>query len=236
MTFTKGCKIYGGIFDLPDKIEEVKVLENQSGDPGFWDDNDKAQSVLKRIRVLNEWIDSWNELSSSCTDLDDMHILAKEEGDEEMIQGVLDDIDILKEKLAKLELKKMLNGEYDSKAAIMSINSGAGGTESQDWAEMLLRMYLRFFEKEKFDFKLIEVQEGDEAGIKSATVEITSDFAFGQLRSELGVHRLVRISPFDSNARRHTSFASIFVRSLYLISSCSHCIALINSPFVVSCF
>lgn len=202
---------FGGIFDLTTKVEEVKVLEKQSGDPEFWNDNDKAQGVLKRLRTLKDWIDLWEEVSTSCDELDEMYNLAKEESDEELCESVLSDVEALKLKLADLELKKMLDGEHDSCQAILTINSGAGGTESQDWAEMLLRMYLRFFEKEGLESKVVDVQDGDEAGIKSVTVEVSSDYAFGYLRSEIGVHRLVRISPFDSNAKRHTSFAAVYV-------------------------
>jgi peptide chain release factor 2 len=202
---------YGGIFDLAAKSEEVKVLEKQSGEPAFWDDNERAQNTLKQIRILNGWIDSWNELSQACNDLSDMYLLAKEEGDEDLLNETESDIEKLKLRLADLELKKMLNGEYDARPAIMSINSGAGGTESQDWAQMLYRMYARFFEKESIAYKTLDVQDGDEAGIKSATFELSSDYAYGFLRSEIGVHRLVRISPFDSNARRHTSFAAVYL-------------------------
>jgi len=201
----------GGIFDLASKTEEVKVLEKQSGDPDFWDDNDKAQAILKKIRALNNWIDGWNELNQGCRDLDDMMVLAKEEGDEELLESLQQELESLEEKLSDMELKKMLDGEDDARTAIMSINSGAGGTESCDWAEMLYRMYLRFLEREGIEFSIVDYQEGEEAGIKSATLELKSEFSYGYLRSEIGVHRLVRISPFDSNARRHTSFAAVYL-------------------------
>jgi peptide chain release factor 2 len=201
----------GGIFDLPAKQEEVLVLEKQSTEPNFWDNNDTAQATLRRIRILQQWIDSWNEVNQGCIDLDEMYALAKEEKDEDLQKSILDDAALLEEKLQALELRKMLNGEYDSKQAILTINSGAGGTESQDWAEMLFRMYQRFFDAEQMDAKVLDVLEGEEAGIKSATFEVRSEYSFGYLRSEIGVHRLVRISPFDSNARRHTSFAAVYV-------------------------
>ncbi len=137
--------------------------------------------------------------------------LAKSENDEEMIASLEADFQALVSQVDDMEMKKMLSGEDDAYPALMNINAGAGGTESQDWASMLLRMYTRFFEREGMPFRVLDVQEGEEAGIKSATIELTGDYAYGLMRSEIGVHRLVRISPFDSNARRHTSFTAVYL-------------------------
>jgi peptide chain release factor 2 len=150
-------------------------------------------------------------MSLSCNELSEMIDLAREEGDEELIESLKLEVRALGLRISDMELKKMLNGPNDPLPAIMSIHPGSGGTESQDWAEMLYRMYIRFFEKEKFNYKVIDYQEGEEAGLKSVTIEINSEFAYGFLRSESGVHRLVRISPFDSNSRRHTSFSAVFL-------------------------
>ncbi len=140
-----------------------------------------------------------------------MYEMAKEESDDELKESLLVELAETESNLKALELKKMLDGEDDSLTAIVTINPGSGGTESCDWANMLFRMYTRYFEKQKWPFKILDVQDGDEAGIKSATMEVNQEFAFGYLRSEIGVHRLVRISPFDSSARRHTSFAGVYV-------------------------
>lgn len=202
---------FGGIFDLETKEAELQVLEQDSTSEDFWNDNDKAQSVLKKIRTLKYWIETWGELNSSVHDIDEMYAMAKEEGDEDLQESLVDDLNSTEEKIKELELKKMLDGEEDALTAIVTINPGSGGTESADWANMLFRMYVRYFEKQNWPFKILDVQDGDEAGIKSATIEVNAEFAFGYLRSEIGVHRLVRISPFDSSARRHTSFAGVYV-------------------------
>ena len=137
--------------------------------------------------------------------------MAKAENSEELFTSIENDFKALEQKVSEMEIRKMLDGPDDACAALLSIHPGAGGTESQDWALMLYRMYIRFLEREKMDFRVIEVQEGEEAGLKSATIEISSEYAYGFLRSEIGVHRLVRISPFDANARRHTSFCAIYL-------------------------
>ena len=201
----------GGIFDLAVKEEELAVLEKHSASEGFWNDQAKAQSVLKQIRQIQNLLNQWKKSSSSCDDLAEMLEMAKAENDEEMISSVEADIVSLTAHVDDMELKKMLSKDDDVFPALMSINAGAGGTESQDWASMLLRMYTRFFEREEMAYKVIDVQEGEEAGIKSATIELPDDYSYGLLRSEIGVHRLVRISPFDSNARRHTSFSAVYL-------------------------
>ena len=201
----------GGIFDLAVKEEELSVLEKHSASEGFWNDQAKAQGVLKHIRQIQDLIGNWKKASASCDDLAEMLEMCKAENDDEMIASVEGDILALVSSVDDMEMKKMLSGVDDTYPALMNINAGAGGTESQDWASMLLRMYTRFFEREGMPYRVLDVQEGEEAGIKSATIELTGDYAYGLMRSEIGVHRLVRISPYDSNARRHTSFSAVYL-------------------------
>jgi peptide chain release factor 2 len=165
--------------------------------------------VQQEIKTLRFWIDSWSELDKEANDLSDLAELAEMEDDASVLADVEAGGDALETKIHDLELRKMLGGEDDARPAILSIHPGAGGTESQDWAQMLLRMYLSYFRNKGWKYELLDEQPGDEAGIKSATVEVTCDFAYGYLRGESGVHRLVRISPFDANARRHTSFTAV---------------------------
>lgn len=211
MILRQGQKNFGGIFDLETKEAELQVLEQDSTAEDFWNDNDKAQVILKKIRSLQYWIETWNQLNSAVQDSDEMYLMAKEEGDEDLQESLVQDLKDIELQIKELELKKMLDGEEDELTALVTINPGSGGTESADWALMLYRMYTRYFEKQKWPFKVLDIQDGDEAGIKSATIEVNAEYAFGYLRSEIGVHRLVRISPFDSSARRHTSFAGVYV-------------------------
>ncbi len=202
----------GGIFDLGSKEVELSVLEKQSGDPELWNDQEKAQALLKKITSLKKVIASWNEASAACDDLSELYEMAKSEPDsQELFDSVEKDYGDLVKRVDEMEFRRMLSGPDDACPALLSIHPGAGGTEAHDWAEMLFRMYKRFLEREGMDFKIIDVQEGEEAGINSATIEIKDEYAYGLLRSEIGVHRLVRISPFDANARRHTSFCAVFL-------------------------
>ena len=180
--------------------------------PGFWNDNARATSVLKEMKVNKFWIDLYNNVKTGIEDCGVLYDFHKEgEATEEEVETAyrkaLLEVD-------ELEFKSTLNQPEDEMPAVLTINSGAGGTESQDWAEMLLRMYRMYGEKQGWKVSEIDVQEGEGAGIKSATLEFNGEFAYGLLKSESGVHRLVRISPFDANARRHTSFASVFVYPL----------------------
>ena len=202
---------YGGIFDLEVKEEELAVLEKQSADPDLWNNQDKAQALLKKIGALRDILNRWNEVSVGCDDLAELYEMAKAENSSDLEESIASDFQSLEKKVEEMEIRKMLDGPDDACTALLSIHPGAGGTESQDWALMLYRMYLRFLERENMDFRVIEVQDGDEAGLKSATIEVNSEFAYGLLRSEIGVHRLVRISPFDANARRHTSFCAVYL-------------------------
>lgn len=187
-------------------------MEKQSGDPELWNDQAKAQALLKKITSLKKIITEWNEASKACDDLSELYEMAKSEPDsQELFDSVESEFGELVKRVDAMEFRRMLSGPDDACPALLSIHPGAGGTEAHDWAEMLLRMYKRFLEREGLDFKVIDVQEGEEAGINSATIEISSEFAYGLLRSEIGVHRLVRISPFDANARRHTSFCAVFL-------------------------
>ena len=179
--------------------------------PGFWNDNETAQKVQQRRSQLQRTVTAWSDLNKECEDLGAMIELAEEDEDESLNAEIESSETALKEKIQQTELQAMLSGESDLNNAIMTINSGAGGTESQDWAQMLLRMYTRWAERNGYKSEILDMQYGEEAGIKSATVNFTGDYAYGYLKAEIGVHRLVRISPFDSNKRRHTSFASVFV-------------------------
>ena len=185
-------------------------LEARMSSPEFWNDNLRAKEVIAQANRRREWIDPWRELRKKCDDAAALLDLV-EEADTVSLAEIRRDLEDLERGIEALEFRHMLRGEDDERSAILTVHPGAGGTESQDWAEMLLRMYTRWMERRGFQYKVIDLQPGDEAGIKSVTVEVAGKYAFGYLKAEIGVHRLVRISPFDSNKRRHTSFASIFV-------------------------
>ncbi|MFT4754420.1 MAG: peptide chain release factor 2 [Salibacteraceae bacterium] len=188
---------------------QVSEEEKKTQDPIFWDDPKKAEIILKEIKRIKFWVDSYTELEGLFNDLEVLFEFSQ------MGEDVKDDLELqeaqLVNALEELEFKNMLSGEEDSLNAVLEINPGAGGTESQDWAAMLMRMYIMWAERKGLKIREIDYQKGDEAGIKSVSLEIQGDFAYGNLKGENGVHRLVRISPFDSNARRHTSFSSVFV-------------------------
>jgi len=178
--------------------------------PGFWNNNLKAKEVIAQANLRKDWVEAWRQLDKKCSDAADLLEMV-EADDNASLAEIENDLKSLDQGIEALEYRHMLRGEDDARDAIMTIHPGAGGTESQDWAEMLLRMYTRWMERNGYAYKMIDLQPGDEAGIKSATLEVTGKYAFGYLKAEIGVHRLVRISPFDANKRRHTSFASIFV-------------------------
>jgi peptide chain release factor 2 len=186
-------------------------LEEQSAGSDFWSDNERAQSVLKQNTELKSWTTDWDALKVQTDDLSGFLDLAKEEDDESAFKEVSEGLSKLEKDIEALEMRRMLGGGDDSRNAILTIHPGAGGTESQDWAEMLFRMYLRFCQRHGYHAEVMDYQDGDEAGLKSASIEVKGANAYGYLKAEAGVHRLVRISPFDSNKRRHTSFASVFV-------------------------
>jgi peptide chain release factor 2 len=202
---------FGGIFDLDTKEKELNELQFRTTDHAFWNDNIAAQKVIQQINFRKEWIDSWKALDILYKDTESLIGIAEEANEESFEVEVIKDLEKLNSDIENLELKNMLSGIDDEKNAILTIHSGAGGTEAQDWAEMLLRMYSRWSERHGLKVYLADMLEGEGAGIKSVTLEIIGKYAYGYLKAENGVHRLVRISPFDSNARRHTSFASVFV-------------------------
>ncbi|MCX6173367.1 MAG: peptide chain release factor 2 [Ignavibacteriales bacterium] len=199
------------MFKLADKEKQIEEIRKQSEAPGFWNDQKNAQSVFQKSKSLQIWIDAWNKIDAQQKNLREFIELAEAEQDEKLGSEIDAELDILEKSYSDIELKSMLSGKDDDKNCIMTIHSGAGGTESQDWAQMLMRMYLRWGEQNGYKMNLVDWLDGDGAGIKSATIEVEGEFAFGYLKAENGVHRLVRISPFDSNKRRHTSFASVFV-------------------------
>ncbi|MCZ2482916.1 peptide chain release factor 2 [Aquirufa nivalisilvae] len=198
--------------DYDHKKYLISELETVTLDPEFWNNPEKAESTMREMRGLKFWTEGFDKLNSSMEDLETIWEFY-ESGDASEIE-VDQEGAKLEEKLEALEFRKMMSEEGDQMSAVLEINAGAGGTESQDWASMLLRMYTMWAEKNGFKVRLVDSNDGDVAGLKSVTIEIEGEFAYGNLRSENGVHRLVRISPFDSNARRHTSFASVYVYPL----------------------
>ncbi|MBU1072620.1 peptide chain release factor 2 [bacterium] len=199
------------VFDLPALNAEHDGLLERQATPGFWDDREAAEKVLGRARRLKRWLDPVAGAEQSCEDLEVLAQLAGEEDDPETAAEVAAGVAELGRTLDRLEAQFLLSGPDDARGALIEIHPGAGGTESQDWAEMLLRMYKRYLERNDMSHGVLDLQGGEEAGIKSAVIEVKHDFAYGYLKSESGVHRLVRISPFDAQKRRHTSFASVFV-------------------------
>ena len=201
----------GGIFELDTRKSRVDELERLMEAQDFWDDQENARETIDEVNQHKDWVNGWEALQSRLSDLEELKALADEENDEETLVEVHAELQGLQNELENIELKHMLGEREDRSNAILTIHPGAGGTEAQDWAQMLMRMYARWSERRGFKMDTLDLSPGDTAGIKSATLEIGGDYAFGYLKAEIGVHRLVRISPFDSNNRRHTSFASVFV-------------------------
>ena len=199
------------IFDAPELSNRLTALEERMGVPTFWDDNDAAQEVIQEVKRLRGWLDPYRAIESKLRELEEFGALLEEEEDEALAEEWARELGGLEVAVERLELRNMLRGKDDARDALMTIHPGAGGTESQDWAEMLMRMYSRWAESHDFDVAVLDLQPGEEAGIKSVTLEVKGQYAYGYLKAEKGVHRLVRISPFDSQSRRHTSFASVFV-------------------------
>ena len=198
----------GNKLDIVNKKERVSELESISNDASFWNDMDKAKDVLSELKSLRDICKQYDSVSESINDVKEIINLGISESDMVLITDELSSID---ESLSKLKLFALLSGEFDSNNAYVEIHSGAGGTESNDWANMLLRMYTRYFDKNDYKYEILSKQDGEEVGIKGCTILVKGYYAFGYLKGETGVHRLVRISPFDSNSRRHTSFASVLV-------------------------
>lgn len=207
----KGPLNCGGIFDYDTQYERQQELEQELQNPEIWNQPEKAQTLGRERAQLSELIDTFNHLDHAFREGKEFIDLALSENDQDLVHSVVHDLEQVEKKLEVLEFRRMFPNPMDSHSAYLDIQAGSGGTEAQDWAEMLLRMYLRWGEQNKFKVTLIEVSAGEVAGIKSATVKLEGDYAYGWLRTETGVHRLVRLSPFDANKRRHTSFAAVFV-------------------------
>jgi peptide chain release factor 2 len=200
-------KLSGGVFDLPGKIQELEALNAQSAAPNLWDDPDNARAVMQRLAALQEDVQYWTGLRQEINDTQEFFAL----GDADLFDELEQTTDKLENEMAQAEFRLILSGPYDREDAILAIHAGAGGTDSQDWASMLLRMFLRWAEQRRFKTDILDMMEGEGAGIKSVTVSVRGQFVYGYLRSERGVHRLVRLSPFDSAHRRHTSFVLVEV-------------------------
>ncbi len=190
------------------KIKDMEMLSLKSD---FWDDQATAREMLQKKTKLTEKVNNWKKFSDNISDIENLQAIALQEKDDQVLCDLAEELDDLNSQVRQDEIKMMLASEQDPMNAIMAIHAGAGGTEAQDWVEMILRMYLRWAEKRGFTTKIIDTLPGDEAGIKSVTFTLEGEYAYGYAKAEIGIHRLVRISPFDASARRHTSFASVFV-------------------------
>ena len=205
---------FGGIFDVVSKDTRIGELDKEMAIEGFWDNQDAAREVIAEANRLKSWVGPWHELDGKAAELAELGELLESEEDEELQAELESEVKGLEAPIVALELRTMLQGPDDHRGAILTVHPGAGGLESQDWAEMLTRMYTRWAERRGYDVKILDLQPGEEAGIKSATLEVVGDHAFGYMKAEKGIHRLVRISPFDAQSRRHTSFASVFIYPL----------------------
>jgi peptide chain release factor 2 len=210
MTTKNASPNFGGLFDVEVKRESIQEIESIMAVPGFWDDTNKSQHIIKERTALEKIVQTWDGLHKQIEDLRVMIELGEEALDDATLTEVAEMNSRLQQGVEAAEFQRMLSGPHDRNSCFITINPGAGGTESQDWAEMILRMYLRYCEKKGWKTSITEFQAGDEAGLKSATFNVSGEYAYGYLKAEAGIHRLVRISPFDSNARRHTSFASMY--------------------------
>lgn len=201
----------GGIFDYAGRKERLTEVELELAEPSVWDNPERAQELGRERASLESVVVTLEAMEEGLSDSGELLEMAAAEDDEESVAEVLGEVELLEAQLATLEFRRMFSGEMDANSAFLDIQAGSGGTEAQDWGSMLLRMYLRWGERKGFKTEVLEVSEGEVAGIKGATIKFEGEYAYGWLRTETGVHRLVRKSPFDSGSRRHTSFASIFV-------------------------
>ena len=199
------------LFDIAEKKQELESLEAKTLEQDYWNDSKESGKVLAKIKSLKDIVSNYSKIYDEVINLIEMTDLVMADFDEDLKKEILNNTKLASDKVEKLELQTFLSGKYDKNNAIVTIHPGAGGTESQDWAEMLYRMYTRWASKSNYQVNEVDFLEGDEAGIKSVTFEVIGENAYGYLKGEMGVHRLVRISPFDSNSRRHTSFASVEV-------------------------
>ncbi|MDQ5921571.1 MAG: peptide chain release factor 2 [Pseudomonadota bacterium] len=202
---------YGGIFDYPSKKSKLAAINLELQNPDIWNDQNSVQELNRQKKQLEIIVNKIDELGSIINDSSELLEIAKIEADDDTLLAIAQDLNSLEKELATLEFKRMFNHPLDPNNCFIDIQAGSGGVEAQDWAQMLLRMYLRYCDKKDFKVEILEEQSGDVAGLKNATFKVLGDYAFGYLRTETGVHRLVRNSPFDANNKRHTSFASVFV-------------------------
>ncbi len=203
--------LFGGIFDFEGKSQRLEEVNGLLEDPNVWNNAEKAQKLGKEKRSLEIVVLSLSQVEKNLQDSQELFDMAREENDDDTLKSVDDDTQAIEKQIAEMEFRRMFSGQMDANNCFIEFQSGSGGTEAQDWANMLLRMYLRYCERKGFQVEVLEESEGDVAGIKGASIKVSGDYAFGTLRTENGVHRLVRKSPFDSNAKRHTSFASVQV-------------------------
>ncbi len=201
----------GGIFDFDAKQQRLEEVARQLEDPAVWNDQKRAQELGREKKTLDAIVDSLTKIASGVADSRELFDMSREENDDETLVSVESDVKGIEKNVSRMEFQRMFNNPMDPASCFVDIQAGSGGTEAQDWASMLERMYLRFCEKRGFNIEILEQSDGEVAGIKGATLKVSGEYAYGTLRTETGVHRLVRKSPFDSNARRHTSFASVFV-------------------------
>lgn len=207
----RGCR---SIFDAAGMEKKLAAIEKRMESPGFWDAREKAEEAVVQLKDLQSVLTPLEELSNKISGLRELLGLDVESGDGSLTGEIDLELGVITKRMNELEIEILLSGPHDKGNALMMIHPGAGGTESQEWAEMLLRLYKRYLDENGFDYRMLDLQPGDEAGIKNATLDISGEFAYGRLKSESGIHRLVRISPFDSSSRRHTSFASVFISPL----------------------
>ncbi len=210
-TSPSAAPFLGGIFDYDAKKERLEEVNAELEQPDVWNEPERAQALGKERSSLEAIVQTLDQMSQGLEDVQGLLELAVEAEDEETFDEAVAELDQLESKLGELEFRRMFSGEYDSADCYIDLQAGSGGTEAQDWASMLMRMYLRWAESKGFKTEIIEESEGEVAGIKSVTIRVSGDYAFGWLRTETGVHRLVRKSPFDSGGRRHTSFSSAFI-------------------------
>lgn len=201
----------GGIFDFDLKVERLEEVSRELENPAIWNEPERAQALGKERSTLEKTVNTIRENTDGLVDAADLLDMAEADNDEETVNAVIADIDKIAERVDKLEFRRMFSGELDSANCFVDIQAGAGGTEAQDWSEILLRMYLRWCDSRGWKTEIMEASDGDVAGIKGATIRVEGEYAFGWFKTEIGVHRLVRKSPFDSDNKRHTSFASVFV-------------------------
>jgi peptide chain release factor 2 len=209
MNWRPGLKQSGTGFDLPAKGAELTRIEEQTARPNFWDDPQQARKIISQMTSLKSIVEPAELLGKDAKDLAELFVLAESENDKQILEQIAKDLAGLERKCRQVEITGLLSGANDTKNCFFSIHAGAGGTESCDWVSMLLRMYTRYFDRNGYKYQELDLTAGEEAGIRSIQLEVAGPFAFGRLSAETGVHRLVRISPFDANKRRHTSFAAV---------------------------